>query len=253
MHPPQDAPTFVSLNPCLDALLVELADPAQILALSHYSRDPASSSLEPGVAERFAVTGGTAEEVLALDPDIVLASSFTPAATRRALERFGVRFEAFGVPSTPQESYAQIERIARLTGQEQRAASLVERIEAALREASEQRANGGPIDALLWQSGEIVAGEEALVTRALKIAGFYRGGASARYQQGERVSLEQIVTAPPELLLVAGQSRGQLHPVLSKLPQTRTEPLDPSTFYCGGPSLIALTKRLGEIREGMGR
>ena len=35
----EGAPTIVSLNPCLDAILVELASPAQVLGLSHYSRD----------------------------------------------------------------------------------------------------------------------------------------------------------------------------------------------------------------------
>lgn len=66
-------PTFVSLNPCLDDILVNVADPDQILALSHYSRDPSGTSVGVDVARQFGVTGGTAEEVLALDPDIVLA------------------------------------------------------------------------------------------------------------------------------------------------------------------------------------
>ena len=30
----------VSLNPCLDALLLAVADPSQVAALSHYSHDP---------------------------------------------------------------------------------------------------------------------------------------------------------------------------------------------------------------------
>mgnify|MGYP000355960308 CR=1 FL=1 len=46
-HGGTDGPAFVSLNPCLDALLVEIAAPRQILALSHYSRDASSSSLAP--------------------------------------------------------------------------------------------------------------------------------------------------------------------------------------------------------------
>ncbi len=44
------APRIVSLNPCTDAVLVEVADPQQILALSSYSSDPASSSMDLAVA-----------------------------------------------------------------------------------------------------------------------------------------------------------------------------------------------------------
>ena len=66
-------PSIVSLNPCSDAVLAEVADPAQLLAISHYSHDPRASSMDVAHARRFAVTGGTAEEVLALDPDVVVA------------------------------------------------------------------------------------------------------------------------------------------------------------------------------------
>ena len=55
------------LNPCTDAILAEVAAPGQLLAISHYSKDPRASSMEAAVAARFAATGGTVEEVLALD------------------------------------------------------------------------------------------------------------------------------------------------------------------------------------------
>ena len=74
-------PSIVSLNPCSDAVLAEVADPAQLLAISHYSHDPRASSMDVALARRFAVTGGTAEEVLALDPDAMEAHL---QASRRA-------------------------------------------------------------------------------------------------------------------------------------------------------------------------
>ena len=80
-----ERPTVVSLNPCIDAILIEVAAPSQVLALSHYSRDPASSSIPAAVAARYGVTGGTAEEVIALQPDIVLASTFFASADPQCL------------------------------------------------------------------------------------------------------------------------------------------------------------------------
>ncbi|MEL0209648.1 MAG: ABC transporter substrate-binding protein, partial [Novosphingobium sp.] len=69
-------PTIVSLNPCTDAILAEVADPAQILAISHYSKDPRSASMDARLASALPATRGTVEEVLALDPDMVVAGSF---------------------------------------------------------------------------------------------------------------------------------------------------------------------------------
>ena len=68
-------PTIVSLNPCTDAILAEVTAPGQLLAVSHYSHDPRGSSMPPAEARRYRATGGTVEEVLALDPDVVVASS----------------------------------------------------------------------------------------------------------------------------------------------------------------------------------
>ncbi len=85
-------PTIVSLNPCTDAILAEVADPAQILAISHYSRDPRSSSMDMRVAQALPSTRGTVEEVLALHPDIVLGSTFIDPATASAYHRLGLRF-----------------------------------------------------------------------------------------------------------------------------------------------------------------
>ena len=50
----------VSINPCVDAVLREVADPAQILAISDYSQDPRVTSVPLDWARRFTATSGTA-------------------------------------------------------------------------------------------------------------------------------------------------------------------------------------------------
>ena len=70
-------PTIVSLNPCTDAILADVTAPGQLLAISHYSKDPRSSSMPAEQASRYRATGGTVEEVLALDPDVVVAGALS--------------------------------------------------------------------------------------------------------------------------------------------------------------------------------
>ena len=51
-----DRSSIVSLNPCADAILAEVAAPGQLLAISHYSKDPRASSMEADDARRYRAT-----------------------------------------------------------------------------------------------------------------------------------------------------------------------------------------------------
>ncbi|WP_349511793.1 ABC transporter substrate-binding protein [Erythrobacter sp. NFXS35] len=242
-----DGPAIVSLNPCLDAILVEVAAPGQVMALSHYSRDPGSSSIPQDIAAGFAITGGTAEEIIALAPDLVLASSFIAPATRSALEDAGLRVETFGSPRSVNESIAQVREVAALAGREQAGEALVD----AITQASAHVSDGRAITTLLWQPGEIVAGEATLVAEMLRSRNLASHAAAMGLAQADFVALETVLAHPPELLLVAGDSAGQRHPLLARLTQTRVEQLPSRLLFCGGPTVIDLAQRLDDVRAGL--
>ena len=241
-------PTIVSLNPCTDAILAEVASPGQLLAISHYSKDPASSSMEPEDAARFRATGGTVEEVLALDPDVVVASTFIAPATKAALEELGLRVVTFGGTSTVEESIGQVRDIALLTGDVPAGERLVAEIELAL-----SGANGPsePVEAALWQPGGIVPGEASLVSDLLRRTGFTSYSAARGMAQADYLSLEQVLADPPQVLLVAGSEAGQRHPVLDRMTGLRREAFDTRLIYCGGPTIVRAAKRLAEIRRSV--
>jgi iron complex transport system substrate-binding protein len=243
---PDGLPTLVSLNPCVDAILVEIAASSQILALSHYSRGE-GGSIDPALARRFGVTGGTAEEIIALAPDLVLASTFIDPATRAALERAGLRIETFGGVESVAASRAQVARIAALAGDPGRADALLGQLGEGGAPPPDPAAPG----ALLWQAGEIVPGQRTLIVELIAEAGFADHAAALGLGQADRVALEQVIADPPDLLLVAGESAGQLHPALQALPQTRVHRFDPRLFYCGGPSIIAARAELAALRASL--
>lgn len=246
---PTSTPTIVSLNPCLDAILVEISPPDQVLALSHYSRDPGGSSIPQGVAQRYGVTGGTAEEVIALRPDLVLASIFLPQPTRSALERAGLKVATFGSPATVAESAAQVREVAALAGQGAKGEALAARISAP------PPPPGETISALLWQPGEIVAGEQTLIAELLRQEGFTSHAAARGLGQADMVTLEHVLTDPPQVMLVAGDAPGQRHPVLERASTTmQIAHFDPALIYCGGPTIPKARERLRAIRaEAEGR
>ena len=246
--PPASGPplTIVSLNPCTDAILHEVTAPGQLVAISHYSMDPGASSMQPGDAARYRATGGSVEEVLALDPDVVVASTYLAPATRAAFDDLGVPVVQFGGVASVDESFAQIRELAALTGHTAKGEALVARIEAALDKVKADAASQRP-ETVVWQPGEIVAGEAALVSDLLRRAGFESYSAARGLAQADYLPLERVIADPPELLLVAGSAAGQRHPVLSKVKSMRREHFDARLIYCGGPSIIRAAERLRQI------
>ena len=247
-------PGIVSLNPCTDAILAEVADPDQILALSHYSRDPAASSMDLAAARRFPATGGTVEEIAALHPDLVLDGSFIAPATRAALERLSIRLETVGIAPTVKESEAQVRRIAALAGHPERGEALVARIEAAL--AANRAPQGPAMPAIVWQSGGIVAGADTLISDLLVRTGFANAAARRGMHQAEYLPLEVVLADPPAVIFAAGDGRANQdrllsHPVLSRLADTRRERLDPGLLWCGGPTIVRAAHRLGQARRSI--
>ena len=256
---PLAATRVVSLNPCLDAILVEVADRSQIVALSHYARDPHGSTIAD-LARTFPQTYESAEEVMMLQPDLVLASRHSAPATRSALERFGVRFELFTVPNTVEASLAQITRIARLLGHPDRGAALIVRIRAAIAAAAPPPGLK-PIPALVFQPRGFAAGDGTLVSEMMRRAGFENIAARYGIKQWGNVSLERLIADPPALLM-SGQpdpgaptwaERITTHPALASISGLMKRAVFPERLlYCGGPALIQTAATFAAARRQFG-
>jgi iron complex transport system substrate-binding protein len=249
-------PRVVSLNPCLDAVLVNVADRAQIAALSHYARDPQQSSIAQ-VARTYPVIYESAEEVIALRPDVVLTAAHSSPATRAALRRLKIRAELFKVPNSWVESQAQIRRIAQVVGHPDRGEALIGRVEAAMA-LSAPGPDARPVTALVFQPNGFAAGHGTLVDEMMRRAGFVN--VAERYGLGKwgNVSLERLLDDPPEVLL-AGQAAPNAptwaerilnHPALASVgPRMRRAVFPERLLYCGGPVLIDTAAALATARR----
>lgn len=252
-------PTLVSLNPCSDAILAEVADPRQILAISAFSHDPAASSLPPAVARRFRAVSGSAEEVLALDPDIVIGDRFVAPATRAAFAELGLRLEQVPIPVTVEQARAQVRLLARLAGHPRRGEALVARIDAALAAAAPPP-GASPVGAIVWQSGGIVPGQGTLVADLLRRTGFRNLSAARGLGQADHLPLERMLADPPRVILAAGGQAGAdedrllSHPALAGLaPGTLRERFPPALLWCGGPTIVRAVARLADVRRKVTR
>lgn len=246
-------PTIVSLNPCSDAILAQVAPPGRLLAISHYSHDPASSSMDMALARRFPETSGTVEEVVALSPDVVVAGTYMAPATRQSLASLGIRVVTMPIPSSIAESEAQVRELADLSGNYKGGQALIRSIESAVSSAK-PRPGAAPISALVWESGGIVAGNGTLIADLLARSGFVNGTAARGLSQADFLPLERMVAEPPRVILAVGNAQSQddrmlRHPALDAMPGTLRVSFDSALLWCGGPTIPRALARLAEVRK----
>nr|WP_281287255.1 helical backbone metal receptor [Blastochloris sulfoviridis] len=251
-------PRVVSINMCTDQLVLALADPDQILGLSAYARDPLLSFAAAAAANYPSLSGG-AEEVLVLQPDLVLAGRYTRTVTRGFLKAKGIPLAEFDVARSIADATAQIRRAGELLGQQARAEAAIAAIDAAV-----ARAEAAPyrrLSVLPLQRRGWVAGGRTLTTDLLETLGLANAGA-AFAATGGLVPLERIVVQRPDALLltreaVAAEDQGSAllaHPALVALyPPERRIYLPERLTVCGGPMLAEAIDRLAAEVDRLGR
>ena len=246
----------VSLNACLDVILVHVADRSQIAALSHYAREPQGSTIAP-LARTLPYTWESAEEVIALAPDLVLASKHSSLPTRNALKRLHVDAALFAVPNTVAESLNAVARVAGLVGRPDRGARLIARINAAIAAAAPP-AGARPLKALVFQPNGFAAGHGTLMDEMMRRTGFENVAARYGLNKWGNVPLERLLADPPEVLLCGEVAPGarswadriMTHPALAAIPdQMRQARLRERLLYCGGPVLIETAATLARARR----
>lgn len=240
---------IVSLNPCSDQLLLALVPPDRIAAISHYSQQPGAASVPLELARRFRSTGGTAEEVIALAPDLVVATSFTPPATRAAFAKAGLRTLYLDSPTTIAGSKVQVAELAQAVGAGRQGAVLNARIDRAVADA---RRTGARVPALLYISGDLANGGGTLLHEMMQIAGFRNAAADYGLAMTGTLPVETILTRPPAVILHPDEGRTAAirRQLLARIGAgTREVAFPRNLINCGGPTIPAALARLAAVRR----
>ena len=184
-------PKLVSINMCTDQLVLDLAEPGQILGLSPFARDPLRSK-EAAKAAAFPVFSGGAEEILIRPPDIVVASPYMSTATKRLLDMRKIRIESFDLVLTLDETRAQIRKMGHLLHQNARAEARIQALDQQI-EALRDALAGRNLRILPVQRRGWVSGRDSLTTDLLRQGGLgnvateigLQGGVSRVFKPGE--------------------------------------------------------------------
>lgn len=250
----------MSLSMCTDDLLLELLPPERIASVTYYARRPGNAYLWPQAAH-VAVNAGTAEEVLAAHPDLVLAGTYTTPATRRLLHAFN--FTLLEVP--PANDFDEIRQITRRVAHElQRdavAESLLADMDATLRSLSETKPER-EIRVAGWGEGGAIPGRGTLFDAILRAAGGVNVAPSDSTRSYTSFDVEQLLAARPDVIAFPsdiGDTPGRntdvaLHPLLMKLYAGKRVAYPSALFSCGIPaSAQAAVALRASLESAMGR
>lgn len=234
---------IVSANPCIDAVLAEIAAPGQIAAVSAFSHKADSTSAPLAWALKHPAVGITAEEIIAARPRLLLTGNLASAGTNTALSNAGIKMITFGVPATVVESLSQVRQLSQAIGRVAAGEALVGRIENSLSR------NGSPsskISALIWQAGGFVAGKGTLQDELLARAGFSNASETYGLKQWEQLPLETVIRKPPAVIFMASSADGDEARILAMRQRmiarlggkTRIVSFPDKLLFCGGPTII---------------
>lgn len=246
------AQRIASLNLCLDQLLLMWVPRQRIVSVTYLSTDPQLSTVTAQLAGVH-INHGLAEELIPLQPDLIIAGEFGAGDAVRLLQHFDFPVERIALPRTLDDIITHIESLGRLVDAQAQAAVMVNEVREQLTALDAQ-----PVDkktSAIWYSPNgIVAGRDTLEDELMTRAGFRNLAAEQGIVSFAQMDLEQLVAAQPEVLIVEGGyvqafsvAREYLeHPALAR--NSRVIELPAALSVCSAPVVADVLRVLREQR-----
>ncbi|TCM15696.1 iron complex transport system substrate-binding protein [Novosphingobium sp. PhB165] len=236
---------IVSLNLCADQLLVALADRDQIAGLTRYATD-AQMSAVASQAKGLPVFGGSAEEVIAADPDLVVGMPARRNPSITVLK--GRHYPALDLKAARDydEILGSIRDVARAVGHPERGEALIARMNADL--AGLPRVPGHKVAAYYQRSGYLT-GTGTLVDDLMTRVGLVNLAGKLGKPVLSQVSLEEMAMARPDFIVVDSATQTVTdkgtemihHPILANIPRVA---IPQAWTVCGGPAYVKAARLL---------
>jgi len=244
----------VSVNLCTDQLALMLAAPGQLISVSRLAFDPDASPMVEA-AQGLHANGSGAEEVYLLQPDLVLAGTFTAPATVAMLRNLGIEVVLFSPATALGDVQKLVTQMGAALGREDAAAQMIADYEATLAALSAEPPRR-PRAALTYVNS-YTSGPRTLAGDILRVAGFDNVAAEAGIERGGTLQLEQLVLLGPEVVIEGtnypGTSRAEDnlgHPALAALKGTYLAgEMTDRDWICGTPMVLNAVRKMVDLRN----
>lgn len=221
---PTTKPTrIVSINLCADQLVLALADRDQIAGVTRNATDTQMSG-EAAKARGLPVIRNSAEQILAIDPDLIVGMPASRSAPMRALKGHHFNLLDLDTANTVDEIYTSIRQTAVAVGHPERGEALIANMQARL--ARIGKPGGGKVAAYYQRRG-FMTGTGTLIDDLMQRMGLVNLAAKLDKPPLSQLSIEEMVAAQPDYLIVesatdriADQGTEMLHhPAIANIPR----------------------------------
>ena len=201
---PREVERIVSLAPNLTEIVFALGRGNRLAGDTDYCDYPPEAAKKPHVG---GPVNPSLEQIVALMPDVVLATSINRRETVSALDHVGLSVFVTD-PHSVQEMIGSVEHVGSAVGAEKSAATVAEELRGRLSDLDRRLAGAPPRRVLfvVWTDPLISVGRDTFIADALRRA----GGRSVVETKSEwpHISLEEIVRLQPEVLVFASAHAG---------------------------------------------
>lgn len=236
---------IVSMNLCTDQMVLLLAAPGTVASVSFLTADPAESPVSH-LTQGLVLNHGQAEEVIALNPDLVVTGRYTTGAAKILLRRLGYDIVDVDMPL----DFAGVRRAyldlgARL-GRREKAEALVAEFDARFAMLSDLVGQQEFGSVLILDANGFTVGRPSLVDQVLTHIGLTNLAAQLGIGDFGQVTMEAVLLAKPDNMVrmmyrpdtpsLANQTLS--HPALRKSLGSQDMISVPQAWVnCGGPFL----------------
>jgi len=247
---------IVSMNLCTDEMVLRLADRRNISSVTWQARDRDNSNVAD-LARNVPINHGLAEEVLPLNPDLVLAGIYTTRATVALLKRAGMRVVDTDVPRSFEDVRQQYREIAAVLDEKERGERIIAEMDSNLARLERDRPPVAPT-AIVLHGDHYTYGRGSMIDVVLTHAGLENVAVRLGIGEFGQVPLEIMAMNPVDVLILGSNRDGPpalatellRHPVLSRLSDhTRVVVIPNRLWNCSGPALVEAVERLMRVAK----
>jgi iron complex transport system substrate-binding protein len=182
-----------------------IAGEGQLHSVSVLASDP-STSVMVRQAKRYVANHALAEEIFLMEPDLVLAGTFSPRATVGLLRRLGFHVEEFAPAKSFDDVRENITRIGELLGRQQKAAELVAELDRGLSRLQQAKPSGKTI--ALSDANSYTTGTGTIADEIFQAAGLTNIAEKLGVTGTVRLPMELLIMAKPDMIAMSDHDYG---------------------------------------------
>ena len=190
----------------LDDIVLGLVPPERLVGIDHLADDPNSSNIV-GIAEQIPVklNQPSAEQVMAMRPDVVFLDAGRDAAVAESLRDLGIRVVACEKPRSADEVRTAVRLVATALGEEEKGVALITAYDAECQALAARVAVIPPAErktVLVISMSPTFGSKGGLFDHLCTMAGVVNGAAEIGLEAGQSLTKEHILAVNPDVLIV---------------------------------------------------